>query len=434
MKRIDQQTIQRIIDSADIVEVVGDFVELKRRGANYIGLCPFHNDRSPSFSVNRARGICKCFSCGEGGNAVNFVMKIRQCNYGEALRYIAAKYNIEIQEAELTEEEIRRRQERDALYAAISAAGEYFNAMRETPEGRTAINQLTGARAIPSTVYDRLDIGYAPRWNTAMLEALATRGFTPEALCAAGLAGVPADENGNSSGPAFDIYNGVITVGIRNRYGRLTGYVAYNTDGSLSPIQMPETAIFTRRNSISGIWQARGAIGRSGEALILSDPLQLLWAAHAGIDNAIALLVGEFTEEHVRTISKLTSDVTVLLPAGSRAIFETLRSTLPMLEAEINVKVVSLPSPHTSLVSFVDANTSDAVTSYLKNQAKDMVLFRIEALRRAIKSSAKNAYRTLFDDIIITVRAVRSPLLRDAYINELSDATGQNTSNLVRLL
>lgn len=434
MKRIDQQTVQRIIDTADIVEVVSDFVDLKRRGANYVGLCPFHNDRSPSFSVNRVRGICKCFSCGEGGNAVNFVMKIRQCSYGEALRYLAAKYNIEIHEAELTDEELRQRQERDALFAATETAGVYFAAMRDTAEGRAALEKLISVRSIPISLLDRYDIGYAPICPSSLIDAMSIKGFSLQAVCAAGLAYSPTDGEGNPTGAPTDIFNGVITVGIRNRYGRITGFEGYNPDGSRASVIMPDTAIHCRQHSLYGLWQARGPVGRTGGCILLQDPLQLLWLARTGIDNTIALPSPVLNEERVQIIKKITYDVTLLLPSGSRAIFGALRSALPLLASGVNIKVVTLPTKGQTLMEFVDSNTSETVVDRLTVQATDMVIFKIEALRRARMASSTSAYRTLFDDLIITIRSVCSPLLREAYLNELSDATGQTLSQLSRLL
>lgn len=419
MKRIDRQTVQRILDTADIVDVVSDFVELKKRGANYVGLCPFHNDRSPSFSVNRARGICKCFSCGEGGNPVNFVMKIRQCSFGEALRYLASKYNIEIHETELTDEELRQRQERDSLFATVEAAGAYFAAMRSTPEGREALHPLIGTRAIPDTLLDRCDIGYVPRWPAALTDAMASRGFSPETVAAAGLA---------------DLWHGMITVGVRNRYGRLTGFEAYMPDGRRAEAVMPDTAIHRREDAVAGLWQARGAIGRAGDALLLSDPIHMLWVARAGIENAIALPTPGLTDERIRSIRKLTSGVTLLLPSGSRAIFEAMREALPFLSSEISVRVATLPVKGMSLAEFVDTNDSDTVKTRFNEAATDMVIYKLGALRRAHDASARDAYRTLFDDLTVTIRAVRSPLLREAYINELSDVCGQPTDRLRRML
>lgn len=421
MKRIDQQTVQRILDSIDIVEVVGDFVELKRRGSNYMGLCPFHSERTPSFSVNRARGICKCFSCGEGGNAVNFVMKIKQCNYGEALRYLAAKYNIEIKEAELTEEELRQRQERDALYAALEAVDAYFRAMTATPEGRNAISVFAGGRTMPGHILQKTGVGYAPSGPLSLLRSLETKGFTASSLQAAGV--LYADNT--------PVFAGIPTVAVRNRYGRVVGFVPLAVGEEPGLPVMPDTALWHREEVLAGIWEARGAIGKAGHCVIAQSVSDLPWLYESGIDNAVALVSPGFGEQRVRSIKKLTSDVTVILPVTKRGIFEQLRASVPLLADEINVKVVSLPA---GIQAFTASRSSEAVEAALRDEAVDMVIYRINALRRAGKDSSQGAYRMLFDDLVFTLRNVRSPLLKEAYVHEWSDACGRPAEQLARLV
>ena len=420
MKRIDQQTVQRIIDSADIVEVVSDFVELKRRGANYMGLCPFHNERTPSFSVNRARGICKCFSCGEGGNAVNFVMKIKQCGYGEALRYLAAKYGIEIKEAELTEQQLRQRQERDALFAAVEAAAEFYAAQLQSIEGRKALEAFDPGSVLKGDLLKNYGAGYAPTSGSALINALAARGFTAKALVAAGLA--VTDETGRTS----DTFHGTLLTAVRGRYGRVLGFEAASP-GAV----MPDTAIWHREDEIAGLYEARGPIGRERRAVIAAHPADILWLAEGGIPYTLALTGGGFTEKRIEALKRLTTDLTLLLPPSKGGIFATLRAAVPLLAAEINVKVVALPA---APAQWVAHTSTEQVAATITDQAVDMVIYRINALRRAAGSRSQGAFRTLFDDIVYTLRQVVSPLLLEAYVNELADATGYSPSHIHRVL
>lgn len=438
MSRIDQQTVQRIFDTADIVEVVADFVQLKRRGANFVGLCPFHNERTPSFYVSRAKGICKCFSCGKGGNVVNFLMEHEQLSYGEALRWLARKYGIEIKEKELTDDERRREQRREAAIGALQQATDiYARNLAANPDAEARLRQ----RGIDATIAAAYRLGLpfpAATPGTLCTTLAATMGITPDAIAAAALS-VPDVATPGAITDAITGGDGVVFP-IVNRYGKTIALTSFGLDDSAGRQQFrlyaPET--MNPDDEFAGIFQARQGLATSHTALIAAAPQLLLQTARAGISNAIAMISDPFTDRRVATIRRFASDVILLLPHNLYWDgYNFMARANRLLSAGVGVKVAAAHLSHPSLQHYIDNTDSDSVADGLITNASDIVSFKLHNRRRLLDATPdpqrRREYdRYLTDDLFDTLRAVADDILLQVYVETVGDHLKLTENNIRR--
>lgn len=416
MKRIDQETVRRIIDTADIVEVVSDFVSLKRRGANYVGLCPFHNERTPSFSVNRARGFCHCFSCGKGGGPVNFLMELEQLSYVEALRYLARKYNIEIQEEELTDEQREAANQRESMLAANEFAMKHFeDNLLDTPEGRDIGLSYFRERGINEAAVKRFHLGYAIDRPDALLKAARAGGFSDETLVSVGL------EIRTDSGKLYDRFKGRViypVLGLSGKVVAFGGRILRSDKNMAKYVNSPESMIYSKSRELYGLYQARQAIVKNDKCILVEGYMDVISLHQSGVENVIASSGTSLTEGQIRLIRRFTYNITVIYDSDPAGIKASLRGIDMLLAEGMNVKVLSLPDGDDP-DSFAQSHTATEVEEYLKLHEVDFIRFKTDIL---LKESAGDpiARAKVANDIVRSIACIPDDIARQVYIQESS--------------
>lgn len=422
MARIDRQTIERIMDAADIVDVVGDYVELRRRGANYMGLCPFHNERTPSFSVSKAKGICKCFSCGKGGNVVNFLMEIEQISYGEAMRRLARRYGIEIKEEEESEEELQRRRERDALFAVMEFAAGFYRDCFESADG-SAVRDIASDLGIDMPTARLFSLGASPGDPALLMQEARKAGYSDAQLRVCGLeAGLPA---------------GALVVALSNHYGKCVGLRALGPDGEPLGPDVGPAMLLRPAEMLFGFHIARREIAKAQEAVVASCPVDVMLLASAGIATAVAPLVhGGWQSSVVPQLRRMASEVTVLLPRPLKwKGYETMRAASAMLEAGMRVWVVSFPDA-ADCRRFAATHSSMEIAAAVGSDARiDMLMFKLANLRKVTADERFRSYTEyMTDDLLLTIAAVADPISREVYIEECAARLSITPDRLRRMI
>ena len=424
MKRIDQETVTRILDAADIVEVVSDYVKLRRAGSGYRGLCPFHNDRTPSFSVNRARNICKCFACGEGGSPVNFIMKIEQLNYQEALRFLARKYNIEIVEKELTDRERQLESDRESMLAANEFALTHFkHNLRETDEGRDVALAYFRHRGLSDTMIDRFHLGYALDNSTDLYDTAIAKGFQERYLTETGLC--TRNERG-----VYDRYRGRVIFPIHSVSGRVVGFGArtMSSDKKIAKyVNSPESVIYVKNRELYGFYQAKSAISKRDKCIIVEGYLDVISMHQAGIENVVASSGTALTEGQIRAIRRFTNNVTLIYDADAAGIKAALRGINLLLADNVDVRLLLLP-PGEDPDSFAQSHSSSQVEeigrAYMQQNEKDFVAFMADILLRDVPENDPIGRSKVVDSILYSVSMVGDHVKRLLYVGEMSRIFG----------
>lgn len=420
MSRIDQETVQKILDAADIVDVVSDFVKLRRSGANYKGLCPFHSERTPSFSVNRARNICKCFSCGKGGSPVNFIMEHEQMSFQEALRYLARKYNIEIVEKDLTDEERQAASKRESLLALNAFANEHFRCnLAETTEGQSVAMPYFRHRGLSDAMIERFQLGYAIDRPTEFLDAARKAGFKDEFMVELGLE-VENEREGRKS--MYDRYRSRVVFPIHSLSGRVVGFGArtMRTDKNIAKyVNSPESPIYRKKNELYGLFQARSAIVRADKCIMVEGYLDVISMHQAGVENVVASSGTSITEEQIRVVHRFTNNVTLIYDADAAGIKASLRGINMLLAEKMDVKVLALP-PGDDPDSFAQHHSSEEVAEYLNTHEVDIITFMVEKLMAGVNQSDPTAKAKVINDVLRTVAYVDEPVKRQEYIAKCS--------------
>ncbi|QKZ12027.1 DNA primase [Spirosoma sp. KUDC1026] len=376
--RIPEATVDQIRQAADIIEVVNDFVSLKKRGSNYIACCPFHNEKTPSFSVNPARQIYKCFGCGKAGDSVRFVMDVENIGYGEALRYLAKKYGIEIEEQEQTPEELLRQNERESLLIALNFAKTFFQeALLTSDEGKSVGLSYFRERGFTNPTLEAFDLGYSyDQWD-ALLQAGLQRGYKREILEKAGL--ILAKENNK----VFDRFRGRVMFPIHNVSGRVIAFGAriLKTDksqaGGASPkyLNSPETEVYHKSQVLYGIFQAKQAIRQEDVCYLTEGYTDVISLHQAGIKNVVASSGTSLTTEQIRLIGRFTPNVTILYDGDAAGIKAALRGLDMVLEEGLNLKLLLLPDGEDP-DSYVHKVGADAFKTYIKEHSQDFIDFK----------------------------------------------------------
>lgn len=407
---IPQETVSLILDTAKIEDVVGDYVTLKRRGANYVACCPFHNEKTPSFYVSPSKGIYKCFGCGKSGTAVGFVMEEEHCSYVEALRYLAKKYHIEIQEEEESAEEIARRQRSESLLLVSEFAEKFFVSQLDTDEGRAVGRAYFRKRGLEDETVRKFGLGWAPSGRTALVDAALAAGYKMEYLLAAGVAVRHDDET------VSDKFRERVMFPVHSVSGRVVAFSGrtLRSDNPAKYVNSPETDIYIKSRNLLGIYFAKSEMSRLDECILVEGNIDMVMMHQLGIRNVVASCGTSLTVEQIRLIRKFTENVTIMYDGDSAGIHAALRGITMVLSEGMNVKVVLLPDGDDP-DSFCRKHTLEEVRSFMASSEQDFISFKSELLlREAGGDPLKRA--NLINDIADTIAAIPDPVKRSTYV------------------
>ena len=411
---IDRSTVDRILDAAAIVDVIGGFVSLKRRGANYIACCPFHNEKTPSFSVSPSKGIFKCFGCGKAGNAVTFIMEHEHLNYTEALKFLGRKYGIEVQDKEETAEEIAQRQRHESLWAVSEfAAGFFSETLFNDPMSRSVgLSYLRDNRGFSEETIRKFGLGFAPGGNR-LTERATSAGYKAEYLLAAGLA---VERDNHKLADRF--YDRVIFP-IYSLSGRIIAFGGrtLRTDKSIAKyVNSPETEIYSKSNSLYGLFQAKSAISRKEKCYLVEGYTDVISFHQAGIENVVASSGTSLTTGQIRLIKRFTNKVTVLYDGDAAGIKASIRGIDMLLEEGMEVKVVLFPDGDDP-DSFARKHTSDEIDAFVQNHEQDFISFKYDLLSDEM---ARDPMRRaeFIHEIIRTISLIPDQIARTVYAEE----------------
>ena len=415
---IDRNTVQQILDAADIVEVVSDFVSLRRRGANYVGLCPFHNEKTPSFSVNKARGICKCFSCGKGGGPVNFIMEHEKLSYYEALKYLAAKYNIEVKEKELTQEERNAMSRRETMLAINDFAMKHFQKnLTDTDEGRDVGLSYFRERGITDESIEKFSLGYSMDSRDDLFNYLHnTGGFDTDAIFETGLC-----SKSNFGDTGFDRFKGRVMFPVFNVAGKIVAFGGRTLKNEPAKyVNSPESSIYNKRNELYGLFQAKRAIVEKDKCFLVEGYTDVISMHQSGICNVVASSGTSLTDGQIRLIHRFTNNVTVLYDGDSAGIKASLRGIDLLLAEGLNIKVLLLPEGEDP-DSFARSHSASELNEYIAQHETDFISFKTAILldgaeRDPIKKSA------VISDIVRSIAIIPDRITQSVYARECSVA------------
>src|SRR5690554_686017 len=412
---IDHSTIQRILDTADITEVISDFITLRRRGVNMLGLCPFHNEKTPSFTVSPAKGIFKCFGCGKGGNAVNFIMEHENLSYPEALKWLARKYNIDVVEEEETEEQKQLKDERESLMIVSEYALKYFSrTLWEENEGRAVGLSYFKERGFRDDIIKKFELGYATDGKAPFTEAAQKQGYRLEFLEKAGLT-IKRDNW------MRDRYAGRVMFPIHNLAGRVIafgGRLLKEDPKAAKYLNSPETEIYHKSRVLYGIFQARREIARTEKCYLVEGYTDVISMHQAGIENVVASSGTALTSDQIRLIRRFTPNITIIYDGDAAGIKASLRGIDLVLEEGMNVKVLLLPDGEDP-DSFAKKMGASGFQKYINENETDFIRFKTNLL---LKNAEKDpvAKARLISEVIRSVAMIPDTITRSVYIKECS--------------
>jgi len=411
---IDQQTINQIFDTADIVEVISDFVTLKKSGANYKGLSPFSNEKTPSFMVSPAKGIFKDFSSGKGGNVVGFLMEHEKLSYPEALRYLAQRYNIAIEEKELTADEIQQRNERESLMAVTAFASSYFVSKLNSDEGRAVGLAYFRNRGFRDDILKKFELGYSLEKRTALTEEAGKNGYKRSYLVKTGLS-IERDDY------AFDRFAGRVIFPIHSLSGNVIGFGGrtLKSDKKLAKYQnSPESDIYHKSKVLYGLFQAKKTIVSQEKCFLVEGYTDVLSMHQAGIENVVASSGTALTAEQIRLIKRFTQNVTILYDGDEAGIKASFRGIDMILEEGMNVKVVMFPQGEDP-DSYAQSHSSSEFLEYIKKGEKDFISFKTEILLEDTRHDPIKRAQ-LITDIVRSVSVIPDGIMRSVFLKESS--------------
>lgn len=415
--RIDQDTVQQIIQAADIVEVVGDYVSLKKRGANMIACCPFHNEKTPSFSVSPSKGIYKCFGCGKAGDSVRFVMDIEGLGYPEALRHLAKKYGIEVSEKEVTSEEQLAQNEKESTYIVLDFANKYYqDQLWKTPEGESIGQSYFKERGFNHQTIHKFDLGYSPdAWDAFTKHALKS-GFSLDILEKAGLTIIKEGKE------PIDRFRGRVIFPIHNVAGKAIAFgarILKKDPNSPKYLNSPETAVYHKSFIVYGIAQAKNPIRQEENCYLVEGYTDVVSLYQAGIENVVASSGTSLTKEQIQLIRRFSDNITVLYDGDAAGIKASLRGIDIILEEGLNVKAVVFPDGDDP-DSFVQKVGSQAFKDYVKNTQKDFIRFKTEiSLKDVGNDPIKRA--ELIKELVETISKIPDSIKRSVFYKEVAD-------------
>ena len=437
---IDKPTIARIMDSTKIEEVVSEFVTLKKRGINYIGLCPFHNDSHPSFSVSPTRGICHCFTCGKGGNAVNFLMELEQMTYPDALRWLAKKYNIEIQEREMTSEEKQRESERESMFIVNEWAAKYFqDILQNDVDGRAIGMQYFRSRGFRDDIIRKFQLGFALPQRTALFDEAVKKGYNPKYLTATGLCfKVDKDEAGNRSGQGqyLDRFSGRAIFPWTSVSGKIVAFGGRVLDSRTKGVNQkyvnsPDSEIYHKERELYGLYQAKKAIAKEDCVYMVEGYTDVISMHQCGIENVVANSGTALSIHQIRLLHRFTSNIVLLYDGDAAGVHAALRGTDMLLEEEMNVKVLLLPEGDDP-DSFARNHTAEDFRKYIEDHQVDFIQFKTDISLRGVTDPVKRSQA--INSIVESISKIKNQITRAAYITDCAHRLGVNEAIIVNAL
>jgi DNA primase len=422
--RIDPETVERIKQAAAVAEVIGDYVTVKKKGANYWACCPFHGEKTPSFSISPSKGIYKCFGCGKAGDSVRFVMDIEGLGYGEALRHLAKKYGIDIQEEEMTDDQILRQNERESLFIMLDYAKEFFKKqLYDTEEGKSIALPYFKERGFSDSTLQAFDLGYSPEAWDALLKSAIKQGFSQEIIEKAGLV-----TQKNEDGKVYDRFRNRVIFPIHNVSGKIIAFGAriLRNDAKSSQakyLNSPETEVYHKSSSLYGIHQAKNELRRLDVCYLVEGYTDVISLHQAGIKNVVASSGTSLTIEQIKLIGRFTQHITVLYDGDSAGIKAALRGMDLILEEGLQVNLVVFPEGQDP-DSYVRKIGSEAFVEYIKKESKDIISFQANLfLQEAGDDPFKRS--ELIKEMVLSISKIPDAIQRSLFI--------QKTSSLMRL-
>lgn len=429
---IDRSTIDRIMASADIVDVVKDFVTLRKSGTNYKGLCPFHDERTPSFMVSPAKQLCKCFSCGKGGNVVKFLMEHEQLTYPEALKWLAKKYGIEVREKELSAEQKAAATERESMFVVNEFARDFFvRTLHESPDGLAIGLAYFRSRGLRDDIIRKFQLGYSPEGRDTFAREAKLKGYEPKYLVKTGLC-LEA-----SGGRLHDRYASRVIFPVHTISGRV---VAFGGRTLLSKeeqkrrsigkyVNSPESDIYSKKRELYGLYQAKSAIAKHDRVFLVEGYLDVISMYQSGIENVVASSGTSLTTEQVRLIHRFTNNVTVLYDGDAAGIHAALRGVDMLLAEGLNIQVLLLPEGEDP-DSFAQSHTTEELRNYIEEHQTDFIRFKTELLLRDSKGDPLRR-ASVIKDVVQSIAAIPDNIVREMYIHEFAGRMGIDENTIV---
>ncbi len=419
---IDRQTIDRILDAANIVDVVSDFVTLRRAGANLKGLCPFHDDRTPSFMVSPSKNICKCFACGKGGTPVHFIMEHEQLTYPEALRYLAKKYNIEVKEREQTDEEKAEQSERESLFIVNEWANEWFQQqMNDTVDGRAVGLAYFRQRGFRDDIIRKFQLGYCPDKYDAQWQTAKAEGFNEEYVLKTGLC------IRNEAGKTYDRFRARVIFPIHSISGKVVGFGGRVLDSRTKGVSVkyqnsPESIIYSKKRELYGLYEAKQAIVKNEVCYLVEGYTDVMAMHQMGVENVVASSGTALTNEQIRAIHRFTENIVVIYDGDAAGIKASQRGIDLLLAEGMSVKLLLLPDGDDP-DSFARKHTATDYQQYLQEHQVDFIRFKTDLLLNEAQGDPIKLSR-LVNNIVDSVAVVPDEITRTFYIKETSQMLG----------
>ncbi len=413
---IDPETVDRIYAAANIVDIIGEYVTLRRAGVNYKACCPFHNEKTPSFVVSPSKGVYKCFGCGKGGNAVTFLMEHESVSYPEALKMVAKKYGIEVREKELTPEEERRNDDRESMFALNGWAADYFaHYLHHETEGMSVgMTYFRQQRGMTDVTIRKFGLGFCPARGDRMSKDALAAGYKEEFLLATGLS-LKSERDGS----LFDRFHDRVIFPVHNISGRIVAFGGrtLRTDKKVAKYQnSPESEIYSKKRELYGLYFAKKAIQQQDFAILVEGYTDVISMHQAGVENVVASSGTSLTTEQIRLLNRFTKNITVIYDGDSAGIHASLRGIDMILREGMNVRVVLLPEPEDP-DSFARSHTADELQEYIRTNEQDFLAFKAKLLLRDAQGDPiKKA--GLIGDMVQSMAQIPDPIQRSVYIKE----------------
>ena len=425
---IDRPTVDRIMEAANIVDVISEFVSLRKAGTSFKGLCPFHDDRTPSFSVSPVKGVYKCFSCGEAGNVVNFIMKHEQMTYPEALRWIARKYNIEVQERELTSEEKRLENERESMFLVNEWASKYFqDILKNHVDGQAIGLQYFRSRGFRDDIIEKFQLGFCLTGRQTFSDAALQAGYKKEFLLKTGLC--YERENGG----LIDRFNGRVIFPWMSVSGKVTAFGGRLLDSrtkgvSQKYVNSPDSEVYHKERELYGIFQAKKAIAKFDLVYMVEGYTDVVAMHQCGIENVVANSGTALSTYQIKLLRRFTSNIVLLYDGDAAGQHAALRGTDMLLSEGMNVKVLLLPDgkdPDEMAKSY----SAEDFRKYIENNQTDFIVFKINVLLQGVTDPVKRS--EAINSIVRSIAVIKDPILRDTYLRECAHRTGTKEETLI---
>ena len=428
---IDRATVDRIKDAANIVEVVSEFVTLHKSGVNYKGLCPFHNEKTPSFFVSPTRGTCHCFGCGKGGNPINFIMEHEQMTYVEALRWLANKYHIEIHERELSNEEKEEESKRESMFIVNEWAAGYFkDQLRNTRDGETIGMQYFRSRGIRDDIIEKFQLGYDPTNRFALADTARTKGYKDEFLLATGIC------YRNDHGELIDRYAGRVIFPWIGVSGKVVGFGGRVLDSRTKGVNQkyvnsPESEIYHKDRELYGLYQAKKAIAKEDRVFMVEGYTDVIAMHQCGIENVVANSGTALSLHQIHIIHRFTSNITLLYDGDAAGIHAAMRGTDMLLSEGMNLKVLLLPDGDDP-DSFARKHTAADFKKYIEENQTDFMEFKTDLLLKNERDPLKRS--EAINSIVKSISLVQDQILRDTYLHECAMRMSMNEATLINTM